>query len=356
MLAGVGVVTIGVIINPTSRKNRRQPPGRAQRLAHLVGPWGVVYETRALGDLRAVVGRLLERGVQYLVSDGGDGSMHWAINEARDLVGGSHQDLPCFVPTNGGTVDFVARNVGIVGGAEKVLVELARWVANDRKPPVVELDTLLVSGDRRTAGGELVPFARLGFALAAGGIGQRFFDKYYAEPEPGARAIVSVVAQGVGSWAANRLGLPLPERWTAYGRELFRPTSARVVIDGEELPDREHGAIHAGAFDVSLSGVFRVFPLAREPGKIHYQAGGIVPLEMIRALPDLYRGRAIKSARLVERAGSEMIIEVLGNELLRPILDGESFTNLVRLNVQPGPRIRVPVVGLRGRHLAPPGA
>jgi diacylglycerol kinase family enzyme len=339
--------SIGVIINPTSRKNRRRPPGRAERLARLVGRFGEVYETRGVDELRRAVGRLLERGVDYLVSDGGDGSMHCALNEARDLLGGAESELPCFVPTNGGTVDAVARKVGIQGGAEKILLELRSLVASEREPPIVELDSLLVSGERRMASGEVVPFSKLGFALAAGGIGQRFFDKYYAEREPGAGAIVSVVAQGVGSWLGARVGLPLPSSWANYGRELFRPTRARVSIDGQELPDFEHGAIHAGAFDVSLSGVFHVFPLAREPGKIHFQAGGILPTEMIRALPDLYRGRAIKSRRLVERAGTRMLIEAIGDELLRPILDGESYTDLTRLSVQPGPRVRVPQVTLR---------
>src|SRR6185503_6234308 len=101
------------------------------------------------------------------------------------------------------------------------------------------------------------------------------------------------------------LRLPVSDELLDYGREIFRPTFARVCIDGKELMERELGAIHAGSIDVRLGGVFRVFPLAAAPGRLQFQAGGIVPSEMIRALPDLYRGRMIRSRSLVDVTGEE---------------------------------------------------
>jgi hypothetical protein len=87
-----------------------------------------------------------------------------------------------------------------------------------------------------------------------------------------------------------------------------------------------------------------VFPLARKPGALHFQAGAIVPREMILALPALARGGAIPSAHLREVSGRHMTIEATGDEPLAPIIDGESFEGLASLEVQPGPRIRVPRV------------
>ncbi len=337
---------IGVILNPNSRKNRRVDPDRARKLQRIVGARGMVRETRKLEELPETLRAMLEREqLGYLVADGGDGSLHWVMNESRRVLAGSGRDpdsLPPLVPTNGGTIDFVARKMGIKGSSEQILLRLTRELESGHTPALAELDTLELSGTQQSPTGELRPFKRLGFALAAGGIGQRFFDKYYQEQELGAGAIMRVVARAVGSHLAGRAHLPLPGEMLAYGREVFRPTGARVVIDGRELDCTEHGAIHAGAFDLALAGVFRVFPLAAERGALHFQAGGIVPTEMIRALPDLYRGRAIKSRHLTEVQGREMHIEALGGELLRPVIDGELFDGIVELTVRRGPSIRVP--------------
>ncbi len=151
-----------------------------------------------------------------------------------------------------------------------------------------------------------------------------------------------VVAKAVASRMAGQLRLPLPDRLLTYGRDVFEPTHARVVIDGDEIPGETHGAIHAGSIDVSLGGVFRVFPLARGRGKVHFQAGEIVPSEIIRALPALARGGPIPSERLREIAGTEMRISAIGDESLAPIIDGESFSGLRELVVRPGPKVRVP--------------
>jgi len=291
---------IAVLYNPNSRKNRRAPPGRPERLRRILGPSGEVFETREPEELGPVVGRLLDQGVEYLVSDGGDGSLHWAMNEVtrQFAARATIYEKPALLPTNGGTIDFVARKVGITGTSERIVLALTRSLASQR-PELVTLDSLEITGTALDPSGREQPFRRIGFSLAAGGIGQRFFGKYYEEPVLGARGIARVVARAVGSHAAGALGLPLPERALAYGREVFRPTRARVIIDGHEVSSVEHGAIHAGAFDIELGGVFKVFPLARSRGILHFQAGALSPAEIIRALPDLWRGGAIRGEQLV---------------------------------------------------------
>jgi diacylglycerol kinase family enzyme len=334
---------IAVIYNPNSRKNRRAPPGRPDRLRRILGPSGEVFETRRPEELGPVVGRLLEQGVDYLVSDGGDGSLHWAVNEvARQSASRSnHRDQPALLPTNGGTIDFVARKVGITGNSERIVLALTRALASQKPPDLVTLDSMEITGIELGPNGRELPFRRIGFSLAAGGIGQRFFGKYYAEPVLGARGIARVVVRAVGSHVAGAIGLPLPEPALTYGREVFRPTRARVIIDGREVPSHEHGAIHAGAFDIELAGVFKVFPLARSSGVLHFQAGALSPAEIIRALPDLWRGGAIQGEHLVEVGGVRMSVEAL-DEPLYPIIDGESFGPLKRLEVRLGPEVSVP--------------
>lgn len=315
---------IAVVLNPHSRKNRGRD--RTARLREIVGPRGEVCVTRATEELTPLLERILAPELACLVSDGGDGALHWALNTALPITETRRTALPVVLPTNGGTIDFVARKAGVHGRAEPLIARLIRALERGELP-TVELDSLEVRGTH--VGG--TSFRRMGFAAAIGGVGQRFFDKYYADPEPGAGTIVKVVARTVGSLAVGG----------AYAREIFRPQRARVWIDGREVRATEHGAIHAGAFDVDLGGVFRVFPLARERGALHFQAGAIGPTEIVANLPQLVRGAAIRSRSLDDVRGELMEIEALGDEPLRPVIDGEIYEGLRRLEVRRGPVIRV---------------
>lgn len=328
---------IFVLINPNAGRHRR--PADEARVARILGSRGLVQATSDLTEVSSAVGRMVSEGSEIVAISGGDGTLGGVLNELlAQLPPGAA--LPALLPTNSGTIDFVAKKVGIRGSIEQVLGRLVRSVEQGQPVQTLEVDSLKLEGTWRREG-QSQPFSRIGFALAAGGIGQRFFAKYYSEPQLGASAIVRVVAQAVASYALGRVPVRVPARLLEYGRDVFSPTLARVTIDGVAVEGERHGAIHAGAFEVSLGGVFRVFPLARERGALHFQAGEIVPEEMIFALPSLVRGSRIPSKRLVETRGQRLHIEARGPELLAPILDGEPLEHVETLTVTLGPRVRI---------------
>lgn len=324
---------LGVVVNPFARKNRGMPGDRSAALRRIVGPWGEVHETGSVDDLSKIVEQLHPRA-SHVVSDGGDGTLHWLINE-MPAQAGSQQRWPTFVPTNGGAIDFVARKARVHGHADAILRSLTAAANADRLPPEVRLDTLELFGE--TVDG--ATFHRIGFALAAGGVGNRFFDKYYEHQNPGRGTIARVIARAVGDYATSAV-VPMRGNRPRSAGPLFAPTRARVVIDGKEVPTRTHNALHAGAFDVNLGGVIRIFPQAREPGVLHFQAGEISPTNIIAHLPALVAGGAIRSDRLRDVGGREMLIEAEDGPL-SPIIDGERFTAIVRLAVLAGPCIRI---------------
>jgi len=327
---------LGVVRNPFARGGRAASSQRRARFASLVGEYGEVVDTRSLEELRAAVMRLAPRATHF-VSDGGDGALHWLLNEVRSALG--DRDLangPVFVPTPGGTIHFVARKVGTRGSSEAILRALAQAAAANRPPAERRLDSLHIQGAHHDGSA----FDRVGFALAAGGVGLRFFDKYDEEPRPGPLAIARVISRSVAGLALDKAGLGSREH-ARRAALLFEPTRARVVIDGEKLPYRTHGAIHAGAFDMNLGGVLRVFPLARQPGVLHFQAGAISPVAMIASLPALASGGAIRAPGLRDVAGHCMRVEAEGDERLALVIDGERFPGLRWIEVRPGPRIRV---------------
>ena len=159
---------IVVVVNPNSRKNRRIGD-RADRLRAAGGDVVDVVETANLVDLSRVLAPRLRDGVRYLVADGGDGAFHWTLNETLRQLGPDR--LPIMVPTRAGTIDFVAHKAGIRGRSEGIVRRLAQHVAEGSAPPTVRLDSVRLTDDD--------VFDRVGFAIAIGGVGQRFFDKYY---------------------------------------------------------------------------------------------------------------------------------------------------------------------------------
>jgi hypothetical protein len=284
-----------------------------------------VHVTRGTAELAALFERILDSEPACLVSDGGDGALHWAINAALPVVEARGLDPPVFLPTNGGTIDFVARKAGVRGHPDTIVSRLV--AALEHGPlPTITLDSLEIRG----IADDGAPFRRIGFAAAIGGIGNRFFDKYYEDPEPGRATIVKVVCRSVASLAVNG----------PYARAMFAPHRARVWIDGVEVDALEHRAIHAGAFDVNLGGVFRVFPLAREPGAIEFQVGALTPGDIVKALPALVRGRPIRSPRLRDVRGEAMSVEAI-DEPFRPVIDGEIYEGLRRVEVRRGPPIAI---------------
>lgn len=340
---------IGVVVNANARKNRKRP-ALVRELRGALGGDGRVIVTRHLDELRPAVEAHLADGCRVLVAAGGDGALHRMANVLLDLRDeGKLDTLPPLVPTNGGTIDFVAKKVGLRGDAVTILRRL-RLAARAGELPFVSIPSLELRGTERRPHGTRAPrtdagderaFRRVGFALAAGGVGQRFFEQYYALDDPGPPSIVKVVGKVAASQVA-RTALPVPAPLAAPSARMFEPTRARVSIDGIPVEGELHGALHAGAFYLDLGGVFRFFPLAVE-GKIHFHAGPVAPWEVIGSLPRMALGRRLRARGLVERAGHEMIVEAI-DAPLSPIVDGESYEGIVRLEVRPGPTLDIAIV------------
>jgi diacylglycerol kinase family enzyme len=327
---------VGVIVNPHARKNRGKPGRRSAELRRIVGSWGEVHETASVEDLRTTVAELFPR-VTHLVGDGGDGGLHWLVNEVAHCIP-DPQRWPTFVPTNGGSVNAVARKAGVRGRPDAIIRALVAGAAADRPPPEVCLDTLQLTG--RIADDST--FERLCFGLAAGGVGNRFYERYYDNPDHDRLAVARVIGRTLGDYLTSKVS-PGRVKTPNYASVLFTPTRARVVIDGEEVPTRTHRLLHAGAIDLRIAGPFRLFPKAAKPGALHFQAGELRPSKIVVQLPSALTNGTIRGERVRDVNGREMIIEA-EDEPLSPIIDGERVLDVVSLEARSGPRIRVAVV------------
>jgi diacylglycerol kinase family enzyme len=345
---------IGVITNPNSKKNRRRH-NRVAELQAIIGRYGVVRQTTSTDAIGEVIGEFAERGVDFWVSDGGDGALHWMLNKAREQLGGDSFSIPRHLryalPTNGGTIDYVARRAGVRGSAEEILRKLVSTYKSGGSLQEACVPSLVFTGVRRIDGRD-VPFEKVGFAAAIAGVGNRFFNKYYEARIPGPKVIVEVVSKASVSLLVDQLPLvrgSVPPEWVEYGRQIMKPMPARVTADGRELPMKEFTTIACGAFKINLGGVMKMFPRAGK-GFMHLSAGDPDMWDIIGALPRLVTGRQLKSNRLYDAPGRELTVEALTSDLLQPNIDGEFLEDVLRVTVRPGPRFRVPRIDAKSRN------
>ena len=335
---------IGVITNPNSRKNRNRPD-RAERLQKIVGDMGEVHQTSSIDSIKPVLRDFLRKQARYWVADGGDGALHWMLRMGMEVLAeeefvGQALRLPMQLPTKGGTIDFVANNVGIKGDAEGILGTLRQSMELGSAIEEIDVDSMVIDGIQIVDGAE-VPFRTYGFASAAGGIGQRFYSKYYAAQDPNPRTIVKVVANTVAS-AAMPVG---PMRH--YAREMFQPTACKVVLDGMRLPGSSFTGVHVASMSINLGNVLRFFGKADKPGLMNAIVGTPSPWAIIRNIPRMARGEEMVGRDVLDRPCREMLIEAVGSELLSPIIDGEFYRNVSRMSFHVGPRVRIPKVVAR---------
>jgi diacylglycerol kinase family enzyme len=340
---------IGVITNPNSRKNRNRPD-RADRLRRIVGDFGEVHATSSIDSIKPVLRDFLRKRARFWVADGGDGALHWMLRMGMEVLQedeflGEALSLPMTLPTKGGTIDFVANNVGIEGDAEGILATLRRNVERNTRIEETEVDSMVIDGIQVVDGAD-VPFRTYGFASAAGGVGQRFYAKYYDHPDPNPRTIVKVVASTVASApiAMSPLGrLPLGS-WASYAKDVFAPTRCRVTLDGMKLPGDQFTGVHIASMSINLGNLLRFFGKADQPGLMNAIVGTPSPWGIIRNLPRMARGQEMRGRNILDRPCREMMMEATGDDLLSPVIDGEFYRDVKRLAFHIGPRVRIPKV------------
>jgi hypothetical protein len=341
---------IGVITNPNSRKNRNRPD-RAERLQRIVGSLGEVHETSSVESIKPVLRDFLRKRARYWVADGGDGALHWMLRMGMEVLQedefvGDSLTLPMTLPTKGGTIDFVANNVGIEGDAEGILAMLRSNVEDGKLTQETEVDSMVIDGIQIVDGVEK-PFRTYGFASAAGGIGQRFYSKYYSHEDPNPRTIVKIVTNTVASApiSLTPLGRMLPiGNLSTYAKEIFAPTECKVTLDGMVLPGTKFTGVHVASMSINLGNVLRFFGKADQPGLMNAIVGTPSPWGIIRNLPRMARGDEMRGRNILDRPCREMVLEACGDELMAPIIDGEYYRNVSKLAFRIGPRVRIPKV------------
>jgi diacylglycerol kinase family enzyme len=304
---------IGVINNPHSRKNRKNPDWM-ESLGYIVGTRGSSVATQRVEDVDTLVRQFHAQQIDILAINGGDGSNSVALTALIKAYG--QDPLPRIALLRGGTMNIHANSCGIKGTPSGLLVHLVNKYREGLAFETTWRDTLRI-GDR------------YGFVFGNGFI-HSFLEALYQ--------------QGKSAWGASKLlgrGVASSFVGGPFAKRLFSGVQAKVTIDGEELPQRAFAAIAAATVSqIGLS--FKAFHRWDErPYSFHLLGVMCSPMRFASALPKIFIGRKVSDRKMIELVASELVLEAK-----RPLgytLDGENHLAGRKLTVTCGPRLEIVV-------------
>lgn len=318
---------IGVVLNPRSRRNQRDPKA-ALRLAQTLGDQGVVREARSRDELRRIAEDFMRLEIDVLGISGGDGTNHVTISGFVEVYGGAK--LPRLALLRGGTMNTVANAVGVRREApEGLLGHLLRAYAERKSRPLPDVERHVLRVAPTADAGR----ATYGFLFGTGVVAG-FLSEYYRAPVPSPASAAKTLARGVGS---ALVGGPTIRRMAAPFR------GAVHLDDGTVWEERDYLSVAAGTID-QIGLRFRPFRrFAERPGAFHVLGIFASPLALVGELPRIWRAEPMRPDRTYEATPSGLTLRPASGAL-EYMIDGDLHRADGDLRVDIGPRVKILVV------------
>jgi len=308
---------IGIVTNPNSRRNRRNPE-QVKRLGYILGDSDSRHElTKHPDDIRKVAERFKENGVEVLALNGGDGTNHVTLSTFIDVYG--ETPLPLIAFLRGGTMNTISNAIGIKGTPGKIVLRIAENYHLGEPFEISERDLLKVEH------GEQVHY---GFIFGNGLI-YNFLDAYYNSGNPSPWVGFTTLVRGALSGVIGG----------SFAKQLMSPFKARVTVDGEVWERREFKAVLASSIE-QLGLGFRPFTRCREtPGKFNLLAViGSTP-RFVMQLPRARVGKLMNPSVITSDVASDVLFE--SEEPIPFIIDGDMHHSEGPVRLSTVPRLRI---------------
>lgn len=307
---------IGVVVNPLSKRNRRDTSA-SLRLARIVGDTGVVAECRNFDDLYRAAEDFRRQKVSILAIGGGDGTNSVTTTGFYKVYGDS--PLPMLALLRGGTMNTVANSVGIPREPQETLL---RWIVDryrENRPMTFAERTTMSVNDK------------LGFMCGAGVV-YGFLSEYYeaGKPFPTPVTAVKTLARGICSAIVNG----------EMVRRMAAPVDARIVVDGYEWPMQRYFTITAGTIDEIGLGFKPWYRASERDDMFHFLALTGSPLKFASRLPRVYRGVSVGEDCAAEALAREVEVHTPDN-VVRYMVDGDLHEAPGPMRIKAGPRVRI---------------
>jgi diacylglycerol kinase (ATP) len=316
---------IGVVLNPRSRRNLRDPEA-ALRLARRLGRHGVVREARSVDELYRIAEDFRRDDIDVLAISGGDGTNHVTLTGFLDVYGGD--TIPRVALLRGGTMNTVANSVGVRHGQpEGLLARLIRDYAQRANEPLVDVERHVMRIAPRGAA------PKYGFLFGTG-VMHGFLAEYYRSGDPTPLVAAKTLALGIGSAIVRGNTI----------RRMAEPFRGSVELDdGTRWPERDYLAVAAGTIaHVGLS--FKPFNRFDErPHAFHALGVHSSAMSLVKELPRIHRAQSMRPGTSYDAVTGRMVVRGAGHRV-RYMIDGDLHEAPDDLTVEIGPRVRLVVV------------
>lgn len=301
---------IGIILNPYSRSNRRNP-GRIKQLGFIVGDKGSCHATETLDQVRELAHEFKERGVEILGISGGDGTNHKTLSTFLDVYG--DQPLPKIAFLRGGTMNNMANQLNIRGTPERILSNLIIKYHQGGEFSETRICMVKVNG-------------AYGFHFGCGLIA-RFLNRYQQAkggPTP-ASGLALLVQASFSALINGRFAQHLCERF-----------DCKITVDGKVQPFKNYMMVFAGTME-SLGFNFRALYRANsEVGKFQTVAISSTPRQLISIIPYTLLAKPVRSENVCDEMGS--VVEFEFDQPMVYTVDGDfSDAPTQKVVVESGP-------------------
>ncbi len=227
--------TVGLILNPSARKNKRQTQNKIDTFQSMFGDRGVVYVTSESSEVGDAIEKLRRDGVRVLCVSGGDGTLSTVLTTYINSYG--DRELPLVVPLKGGTINMIGAEFGLWQDQVKVLKKLLGYIDDDKPIPYKSKRLITVSDDQLSD--PIHAFTYID------GLMFRFMNEYYT--------------QGAGHEVATMLALKYVGLAVSNpDHKIFREVDSSVYVDGKEIQKDGHVLIIASVLDKFVFG-FDIF-------------------------------------------------------------------------------------------------
>ncbi len=321
---------IGVVFNPKSRRNARDPRASG-RLARALGESGVVREASSIEALYRIATEFRARAVDVLAISGGDGTNTVTLTGFLDVYGDS--PLPPIALLRGGTMNTVASSIGVKPGRpEKLLEKLVRTYASAKGEPLASVERHVLRVTPSHSGKTTYGF------LFGAGVVHGFLAEYYASGAPTPWVALRTLLRGAGSAFTGGEMI----------RRMAKPFRGSVVLDdGSRWEERDYLAVAAGTIsDIGLG--FQPFHRwAERRGAFHALAIYATPAQFVAELPRIYAGRPMRPGRTHEAVTTGLQLESARGALAY-MIDGDLHEAAAtetpgQVAVTIGPRVKLVV-------------
>lgn len=308
---------IGIIVNPKSRRNKKDPIAPL-RLARALGDHGVVRPARDKDELFQIAADFRSQKIDVLGISGGDGTNYVTITGFLEVY--ADEPLPPIAFLRGGTMNTVANAVGVPrGNPDGLLAALIKRYANRDQAPLRSVERPVMKiGDH------------YGFLFGTGAL-YGFIAEYNRASDRNPLHAARVLAKASASVAVGgeMMGRVAP-RW--HGRVRFS--------DGSQFPERDYLGIAAGTVDQVGLGFRPFYRNHEKPGTFHMLGIHTTPKGFVKSLPSIWKAKPMGEEHTYERLVKEAIVEECGG-IVHYMLDGDLHTHPGPLTLRMGPTVKI---------------